>query len=205
MRHAINVKSDNQLTPNAPNSPRRKSKLKDAGPDGHASPHAEPAGQCHLAHDHDSQNSFKRSDEPSAPLKLGRWLIRSLLILAVVACPVLLAVGATPLLTGWSSHIAGASEQSWRFLKTIPWSAPPLLLIGCAYILLQAIVRPRPLELLQRLMLGCAFILWGITQLMPSNALSMELGNVVITLYVVDLALIIWSELGKTSAPRPQA
>jgi hypothetical protein len=60
---------------------------------------------------------------------------------------------------------------------------------------LQAILRPRPLELLKRLMLGAAFLLWGVVQLMPASSLATELGNVVIALYVVDLGLIIWTDL----------
>jgi hypothetical protein len=51
------------------------------------------------------------------------------------------------------------------------------------------------------LMLGTAFLLWGIVQLMPASNLTAELGNVVIALYVVDLGLIIWSDLER-SQPR---
>jgi hypothetical protein len=69
------------------------------------------------------------------------------------------------------------------------------LLAGSSYVVLQAILRPRPLELLKRLMLGIAFLLWGVVQLMPVGDLAAELENVVITLYVVDLVLIIWTDL----------
>jgi len=55
------------------------------------------------------------------------------------------------------------------------------------------------LELLKRLMLGAAFLLWGIVQLMPPGDLAAELGNLVIALYVVDLGLIIWTELQKNA------
>ena len=44
-------------------------------------------------------------------------------------------------------------------------------------------------------MLGTAFLLWGVVQLMPASDLAAELGNVVIALYVVDLGLIIWTDL----------
>jgi hypothetical protein len=76
-----------------------------------------------------------------------------------------------------------------------PVSAPALARRFFLSLVLQAILRPRPLELLKRLMLGTAFLLWGIVQLMPASNLSAELGNVVIALYVVDLGLIIWSDL----------
>jgi hypothetical protein len=62
---------------------------------------------------------------------------------------------------------------------------------------LQAIVRPRPLELLKRVMLAAAFLLWGIVQLMAAGNLASELGNLVIALYVIDLGLIIWTDLEK--------
>jgi hypothetical protein len=58
-------------------------------------------------------------------------------------------------------------------------------------------LRPRPFELLKRLMLGVAFLLWGVVQLMLASDLATELGNVVIALYVVDLGLIIWTDLQK--------
>jgi hypothetical protein len=46
-------------------------------------------------------------------------------------------------------------------------------------------------------MLGAAFLLWGVVQLMPASDLATELGNLVIALYVVDLGLLIWTELQK--------
>jgi hypothetical protein len=68
-------------------------------------------------------------------------------------------------------------------------SAAPLLFIGAAYIALQPMARPRPIELFKRLLLGFAFVLWGIVQLLlPSNT-SAVLSDVVIVLYVVDLSL----------------
>jgi hypothetical protein len=72
-----------------------------------------------------------------------------------------------------------------------------LLLAGSSYLVLQAILRPPPLELLKRIMLGVAFLLWGVVQLMPASDLATELGNVVIALYVIDLGLIIWTDLEK--------
>jgi hypothetical protein len=109
-------------------------------------------------------------------------------------------VGATPLLTSLPTYIAKATFRGWSLIKNLPLSAIPLLLAGSSYIVLQAILRPRPLELVKRLMLGIAFLLWGIVQLMPVSDLAVELGNVVITLYVVDLGLIIWTDLQKNPA-----
>ena len=40
---------------------------------------------------------------------------------------------------------------------------------------------------------AATFLLWGIVQFMPQNTMSIRLGNVVIALYVLDLA---WVTLG---------
>jgi hypothetical protein len=55
--------------------------------------------------------------------------------------------------------------------------------------------RPRPIELLKRLLHGLAFILWGIVQLMLPSHMAVVLGDIVIVLYVVDLSLIIKTHL----------
>src|SRR5579872_2652870 len=70
-------------------------------------------------------------------------------------------------------------------------SAAPLLLVGASYLILQPILRPRGIELLKNALLAATFLLWGTIQLMPQNATSMRLGNVVIALYVVDLAWVV--------------
>ncbi len=113
----------------------------------------------------------------------------------------LLCVGATPLLNSLQAYAAKEAFRTWALVKNLPLSALPLLLAGSSYVVLQAILRPRPLELLKRLMLGTAFLLWGAVQLMPASKLATELGNVVIALYVVDLGLIIWIDL-QESQPR---
>jgi len=145
-------------------------------------------------------HSMRRPGEGPALQELLRWLTRSLAVLAVLSSFALLCVGATPLLTSLPTYIAKATFRGWSLIKNLPLSAIPLLLAGSSYIVLQAILRPRPLELVKRLMLGIAFLLWGIVQLMPVSDLAVELGNVVITLYVVDLGLIIWTDLQKNPA-----
>ena len=151
--------------------------------------------QPHRPREQSTTSSLKRPYERSVAIEVVRWLTRSLAVLAVVSCIALVAVGATPLLTAWSTAIARMSERGWAFIKAGPLSALPLLLAGSSYMVLQVILRPRPLELLKRLLLGCAFLLWGVTQLMVAGSLATELGNVVIALYVVDLGLMIHSDL----------
>jgi hypothetical protein len=160
----------------------------------------ELADSDHIARDWQSPGSLKRPDERSIPVELGRWLTRSLATMAVVSCVALIAVGATPLLTGLSANVARWARHGWDVMKGAPLSALPLLLAGASYLILQALLRPRPLELLKRMMLGGAFLLWGVTQLMPASALTTELGNVVIALYVIDLGLIIRTDLRTVTA-----
>jgi hypothetical protein len=74
-----------------------------------------------------------------------------------------------------------------------------LLLVGTSFLLVQPMLRPRLLDLLKNLVLAGTFLLWGIVQLMPQNALSIRLGNLVIALYVLDLA---WITLGTAISPR---
>ena len=82
-----------------------------------------------------------------------------------------------------------------------PVSALPLLLIGVAYLGLQAILRPHIFELLKRVMLASAFILWGIDQLLPTGSVATTLGDIVIVLYIIDLALMMRDALFTKSTP----
>ena len=118
-----------------------------------------------------------------------RWCSGGVMALALIASVLLLLFDGAPQL------LPGARHASL--------SAAPLLLIGVAYIGLQPLIRPRPLELLKRLMLGAAFILWGIDQLLPSGSLATILGDVVITLYVIDLGLIIITHLQREDWETP--
>ncbi len=150
--------------------------------------------------DENRPSSIRRPGEKSAVEEILGWLTRSFAILALLSSFALLCVGATPLLTHLPIHIAKIVARVWALLQTVPLSALPLLLAGTSYIVLQTILRPRPLELIKRLMLGIAFLLWGVVQLMPASDLATELGNLVIALYVVDLGLIIWTELEKNQS-----
>jgi hypothetical protein len=150
-----------------------------------------------LETDTDYTSSLKRPGEGSAIDELLRWLTRSLAVFALLTTFALLCVGATPLLTSLPALTAGMAFECGMLLKKLPLSSLPLLLAGSSYLVLQAILRPPPLELLKRIMLGVAFLLWGVVQLMPASDLATELGNVVIALYVIDLGLIIWTDLEK--------
>jgi hypothetical protein len=140
-------------------------------------------------------SSMRRPGEGPLFEELLRWATRSLAALAVLSSFALLCVGAPPLLTSLSGYVA--AFRDWVLVKHVPLAGLPLLLAGFSYIVLQVILRPRPLELLKRLMLGAAFLLWGVVQLMPVSELATELGNLVVALYVIDLGLMIWTDLQK--------
>lgn len=142
---------------------------------------------------------LRRPGEKSAARELLRWLARSLAVTAVLSSAVLILIGATPQITAILDYLLHRESSFPVAVGGVWFSAIPLVLAGGAYILLQGILRPSPIELVKRLMLGGAFLLWGIVQLMPPGTLANELGNVVIALYVFDLALIIRIELRKDS------
>ncbi len=111
--------------------------------------------------------------------KILRWISYSLAILALAASIALL--------------IGDARAGSFHGLSAAGATAAPLLLVGTSFLFVQPVLRPRLLELLKNVLLAAAFLLWGIIQFMPQNSMSMRLGNVVIALYVLDLA---WITLG---------
>ena len=110
-----------------------------------------------------------------------RWFSYGLAVLALAASVGLLigdvGIGALPRL---SAAVA---------------SGAPLLLVGTSFLFVQPILRPRLVDLLKNVLLAATFLLWGIIQFMPQTATSIRLGNVVIALYVLDLA---WVTLGTT-------
>jgi hypothetical protein len=109
--------------------------------------------------------------------KALRWSSYGLAVLALAASIFLLTGDAKP-----------------GILSTLPAaaiSAAPLLLVGTSFLIMQPIIRPRLMELLKNALLAATFLLWGTIQLMPRNVTSIRLGNVVIALYVLDLAWVI--------------
>jgi peptidoglycan/LPS O-acetylase OafA/YrhL len=109
--------------------------------------------------------------------KMFWWMGVSLSVLA-------LAAGAALLIA--DTRIWQVSSNA---VSTI--SAAPLLLAGVSFLLVQPVIRPRPSELTKNLLLAATFLLWGAIQLMPQNELARRLGNVVVVLYVLDLAWVV--------------
>lgn len=71
----------------------------------------------------------------------------------------------------------------------------PLMFIGAAYIVFQLRIRKAAVDLVKGLLLGLAFLFWGAEQLMPPSALVTVMDSLVITIFVVDLGLVIYEQL----------
>ena len=87
------------------------------------------------------------------------------------------------------------NDVFFTILPHAPISAAPLLFIGVAYLGFQVLIRPNPLDLFKALIVSSAFILWGIDQLLPGGRFATTLGDVVITLYVLDLGWVMIDRL----------
>jgi len=87
------------------------------------------------------------------------------------------------------------NDVFFTILPHAPISAAPLLFIGAAYLGFQVLIRPKPLDLFKALMVSSAFILWGVDQLLPGGRVATTLGDVVITLYVLDLGWVMIDRL----------
>lgn len=117
---------------------------------------------------------------------------KPLFFLVITLAAVALVAGLAGLLLGILPRDVPASH---RLI-----SATALLSIGLAYLTVQLLAKPRLQELLRRLMVASAFILWGIDQLLPPGTLADVIGDLVIGLYVVDLALLVKDQLSPTSS-----
>jgi hypothetical protein len=122
-------------------------------------------------------------------------LAAALTVASVLASAALMLSDAAPHLIVLFHLVIVQISRAWALLGHAPLSALPLLFAGASYVALQALLRPAPLELFRRLMLGGAFLLWGVVQLMPHSELATDLGDIVIALYVFDLALMVQAEL----------
>lgn len=123
--------------------------------------------------------------------KILHWISYTLAVLALAAGLALLLGDAKP---GLAFNAPGAAI-----------SAAPLLLVGVAFLILQPILRPGALDLLKNVLLAGTFLLWGGIQLMPQNSTAARLGDVVIALYVIDLAWVILASKNSTQEKLKQS
>ena len=95
------------------------------------------------------------------------------------------------LAAGTALLLADASILTLSGHLAVAMSSAPLLLVGISFLLVQPMMRARPTELAKNLLLAATFLLWGAVQLMPQNELARRLGDLVIVLYVLDLAWVV--------------
>lgn len=107
---------------------------------------------------------------------------RSFVVIIGLLIIVALLAGAGLLLRDLLPSFVGISH--------VPISAAPLLLIGVASLGFQILTRPKLLDLCRALLVSLAFILWGIDQILSPGWQTTTLGDVVIVLYVIDLAWV---------------
>jgi hypothetical protein len=74
-------------------------------------------------------------------------------------------------------------------------SAVPLLAVGAAFLVVQPAIRPRLPEAVKNGLLAATFLLWGFVQLMAQNEWSRKLGDLVIALFVMDLAWTVFDRV----------
>ena len=84
-------------------------------------------------------------------------------------------------------------------------SALPLIAIAFACLAFHATWTPEPLDLLKRVLLSAAFLFWAANQLYPTKGWAPVANDVAIGLFVLDLALILWSDLRERMATGPLA
>jgi len=78
-----------------------------------------------------------------------------------------------------------------------------LILIGTSYICLQLGTKRRWKEKLKGIFLGFAFVLWGSEQFLQASWLVTLMDSAVITIFVVDLGLIILDSLKRNDQQEP--
>jgi len=109
---------------------------------------------------------------------------RAAVVLAVCG----LASGAMLLFLDTFAHFAASRFHA-------PLSAAPLILIGLSWLAVHPGIGVHPIQFVKRLIAAVAFVGWGIDQTLPLGALATVVGDVVIALFVLDMALIVRGEL----------
>jgi len=116
---------------------------------------------------------------------LSSRLARGMALLALASCVLMFA----------RDFVPAATRPAW----TASLPAFPLLAIGISFLVVQTTARQRRSQLLKNLLLAATFLLWGVVELLPANATSKTLDELVIALFVVDLA---WTILPRLSGSR---
>lgn len=121
--------------------------------------------------------------------KVFRWFSVALFVLALAGVTTLWITDA------FRSFQPGLSHQHT--------GAFPLMLIGVSYISFQLYARSKPADTIKGILLGLAFVLWGAEQLLPPAPMVTAMDGVVISIFVIDVALIIVGHLRRKGADIP--
>lgn len=120
---------------------------------------------------------------PRGPAK--RWTRIALRILSFAALWVAIVTAAFIVLSHAVPMIIGS--QSPFLLK----SGIPLIAIGVSYISLVLTLPRTPGRRLVGILMGLAFVLWGLEQFLPDRAIIPFVDDCVVFLFVVDLSIVI--------------
>jgi len=110
---------------------------------------------------------------------------------------VLVALGSSVVLVIFDVSAAFRASRAREVLSSVP-----LIAIAVACLAVHATWKPQPFDLIKRVLLSAAFLSWAATQLAPDEAWSPVATDVAIALFVLDLALLLWGELGRRSRSR---
>jgi hypothetical protein len=117
--------------------------------------------------------------------RLGRWTQTGLRVVSFAALWVAILTATLVLLGHVMPLIIGSQ---WPiFVK----SGIPLIAIGISYFALVLTLRRTPGQFLVGLLMGVAFVLWGLEQFLTNRALISFIDDCVVFLFVVDLSIVI--------------
>jgi hypothetical protein len=129
------------------------------------------------------------SAEAGTSVLPGRRVLRAVslmtLWLAIVAFPFSLAIHILQVATGFSPE--------WSRGGLV--SGLPLILIGVSYSSLLFTVRRPAAQIFMGLLVGAAFILWGVAALLPDRTVASFINDLVVFLFILDLSIVILRHL----------
>ena len=138
-----------------------------------------------------------KQEHPSTPfddfggaerdVRAGRMMkrLRTLSRVALVA-----AFASAAVILGLDAARGLQPEFSWRMKSAIP-----LICIGVSYAFLQITRRQLWVEFWLSMGVSMAFILWGAEQFVGNARVAMVMDDLVVFLFVLDLAVVIWGRL----------
>jgi len=117
--------------------------------------------------------------------RLGRWTQTGLRVISFTALWVAILTASFVILSHTMPLIIGS--QSPVLLK----SGIPLMAIGISYISLVLTLPRTPGQVLVGLLMGLAFVFWGLEQFLTNRALISFIDDCVVFLFVADLSIVI--------------